>query len=167
MYTYIQSRFYRAPEIILGMTYDTAIDMWSFGCILAELYTGIPIFPGETEQEQLACIMEILNVPDNYIIDRCSRRKLFFDSNNRPRPVINSRGKQRYPGSKSLETVVRCQEPLFLDFIEQCLKWDPDQRLSPYDALQHDWFTSSSKPAHSDIATATNTPTMTAAATSN
>lgn len=51
IYTYIQSRFYRAPEIILGIPYTTAIDMWSFGCILAELFTGIPIFPGESEQE--------------------------------------------------------------------------------------------------------------------
>jgi dual specificity tyrosine-phosphorylation-regulated kinase 2/3/4 len=40
IYTYIQSRFYRSPEVILGIPYDMAIDMWSFGCILAELYTG-------------------------------------------------------------------------------------------------------------------------------
>lgn len=51
IYTYIQSRFYRAPEIILGIPYSTAIDMWSFGCILAELYTGFPLFPGENEME--------------------------------------------------------------------------------------------------------------------
>ena len=49
IYTYIQSRFYRAPEIILGIPYTMAIDMWSFGCIIAELYTGYPIFPGENE----------------------------------------------------------------------------------------------------------------------
>jgi dual specificity tyrosine-phosphorylation-regulated kinase 2/3/4 len=40
VYTYIQSRFYRAPEIILGIPYTPAIDMWSFGCILVELFTG-------------------------------------------------------------------------------------------------------------------------------
>ena len=40
MYTYIQSRFYRSPEVILGLPYGVGIDMWSFGCILAELYTG-------------------------------------------------------------------------------------------------------------------------------
>jgi len=57
IYTYIQSRFYRAPEIILGIPYTTAIDMWSFGCILTELCTGIPIFPGESEHEQLSLIM--------------------------------------------------------------------------------------------------------------
>ncbi len=47
MYTYIQSRFYRSPEVILGLPYEMAIDMWSLGCILAELLTGCPLFPGE------------------------------------------------------------------------------------------------------------------------
>lgn len=51
VYTYIQSRFYRSPEIILGISYHTEIDMWSFGCIICELFTGIPIFPGESEAE--------------------------------------------------------------------------------------------------------------------
>lgn len=41
VYTYIQSRFYRSPEVIMGMEYSMAIDMWSVGCILAELYTGL------------------------------------------------------------------------------------------------------------------------------
>lgn len=45
-YTYIQSRFYRAPEIILGIRYSCAIDMWSFGLVLVELLTGYPLFPG-------------------------------------------------------------------------------------------------------------------------
>jgi dual specificity tyrosine-phosphorylation-regulated kinase 2/3/4 len=49
IYTYIQSRFYRAPEIILGITYATAIDTWSFGCILYEMFTGYPLFAGENE----------------------------------------------------------------------------------------------------------------------
>lgn len=55
-----------------------AIDMWSLGCILAELYTGYPIFPGENEQEQLACIMEVLGVPDKDLVARSSRKNLFF-----------------------------------------------------------------------------------------
>ncbi|TFY59885.1 hypothetical protein EVJ58_g5496 [Rhodofomes roseus] len=78
IYTYIQSRFYRSPEVILGMNYHMAIDMWSLGCILAELYTGFPIFPGENEQEQLSCIMEVLGVPDKDFINRSSRKRLFF-----------------------------------------------------------------------------------------
>lgn len=46
VYSYIQSRFYRSPEVMLGLGYATAIDMWSLACILAELYTGYPLFPG-------------------------------------------------------------------------------------------------------------------------
>ncbi|KAF9119196.1 hypothetical protein BGW39_000489, partial [Mortierella sp. 14UC] len=78
VYTYIQSRFYRSPEVILGMSYNMAIDMWSLGCILAELYTGCPLFPGENEQEQLTCIMEIQGVPDRYLVEKSSRKKVFF-----------------------------------------------------------------------------------------
>ena len=68
MYTYIQSRFYRAPEIMLGIPYDCAIDMWSFGCIMVELYIGYPIFPGESEQDQMSRIMEIVGVPTSDIL---------------------------------------------------------------------------------------------------
>lgn len=63
IYTYIQSRFYRAPEIILGIPYTTGIDIWSFGCILAELYSGYPVFPGENENDQLGLILEICGMP--------------------------------------------------------------------------------------------------------
>ena len=67
VYTYIQSRFYRSPDVILGLDYTTSIDMFSLGCIMAELYTGYPLFPGESEKEQLACIMEILGLPPKNI----------------------------------------------------------------------------------------------------
>jgi len=63
IYTYIQSRFYRAPEIMLGITYTTAIDMWSLGCILAELATGFPLFPGKTEPDQMSLLVEMLGLP--------------------------------------------------------------------------------------------------------
>jgi hypothetical protein len=45
-YSYIQSRFYRSPEVLLGLSYSAAIDMWSFGCVAAELFLGLPLFPG-------------------------------------------------------------------------------------------------------------------------
>lgn len=78
VYTYIQSRFYRSPEVILGLPYSMPIDMFSFGCILAELYTGYPLFPGENEVEQLACIMEIQGLPPMHILEQATRRRLFF-----------------------------------------------------------------------------------------
>lgn len=141
MYTYIQSRFYRSPEVILGIPYGRPIDMWSFGCILAELYTGYPLFPGQDEVEQLNYIMEVLDIPSNKIIDLSTRRKHFFDSNNNPRLLTNSRtGKKRKPGSKNLYSAIRCNDTGFISFLEGCLKWDPSERFSPEEALRHEWI---------------------------
>lgn len=55
--------------------------MWSLGCILIELYTGMPIFPGESEHEQLMLLMEVIGLPDPYILERSSRRANFFEEN--------------------------------------------------------------------------------------
>lgn len=166
VYTYIQSRFYRAPEIILGMPYGLPIDMWSFGCILAELYTGYPLFPGEDEAEQLACIMELFNAPSKRLLAKASRRKHFFDSTGRPRIAPNSRGRKRRPGAKDLATTLRCNgavsgllrrlqgssvltilppptaraDSLFVHFLSCCLRWDPEERMTPAEALQHQWI---------------------------
>ncbi|PWN25818.1 kinase-like protein, partial [Jaminaea rosea] len=142
VYTYIQSRFYRSPEVILGMNYHTAIDIWSLGCILAELYTGYPLFPGENEQEQLSCIMEVLGVPDRYLVDRSSRKKLFFDSTGSPRPYVSNKGKRRRAGTRTLGQALKCGDELFLDFLARCLVWDPERRIKPEAALRHAWIRS-------------------------
>ncbi|KAL5110794.1 Dual specificity tyrosine-phosphorylation-regulated kinase 3 [Taenia crassiceps] len=62
-YPYIQSRFYRAPEVIMRLDYSQPIDMWSFGCLVFEMIRGYPLFPGEDEFDQLACMMEKLGMP--------------------------------------------------------------------------------------------------------
>ncbi|TPX41400.1 hypothetical protein SeLEV6574_g06107 [Synchytrium endobioticum] len=144
VYTYVQSRFYRSPEVILGVTYGVGIDMWSLGCILVELYTGYPLFPGENEQEQLACIMEVRGIPEWGFVERGSRRKLFFDSNGQPRLAPNSKGKKRRPNSKPLQSLLRAADPAFLHFVERCLAWDPERRMTPLDALNHEWITGAS-----------------------
>lgn len=140
VYTYIQSRFYRSPEVILGMTYGMPIDMWSLGCILAELLTGYPIFPGENEQEQLACIMEVFGPPEKHLIEKSTRKKLFFDSLGKPRITVSSKGKRRRPSSKSLQQALKCEDEAFLDFITRCLRWDPDRRLKPDEAIHHEFI---------------------------
>ncbi|KAK9872905.1 hypothetical protein WA026_020257 [Henosepilachna vigintioctopunctata] len=146
IYKYIQSRFYRSPEVILGLSYGTAIDMWSLGCVLAELYTGRPLFPGENEVEQLACIMEVFGLPPGELITAATRSKLFFDSQGNPRCITNSKGYKRNPGTKSLQSSLRCNDhPEFIDFLSGCLQWDPKKRLTPEEALSHSWFLSSPK----------------------
>lgn len=144
VYTYIQSRFYRSPEVILGLTYGTAIDMWSLGCILAELYTGYPLFPGENEVEQLACLMELVGPPPDDLIAVASRRRLFFDSRGNPRCITNSKGRKRKPGSKNLAMALQCTDTQFIDFISRCLEWNPKRRMTPSEALYHSWILSGS-----------------------
>ncbi|KFD49003.1 hypothetical protein M514_10155 [Trichuris suis] len=80
VYTYIQSRFYRAPEVILGCKYGMAIDMWSFGCILCELHTGVPLFPGEDEMDQMSLVMELLGMPPAKLLAKSKRAKYFITS---------------------------------------------------------------------------------------
>jgi dual specificity tyrosine-phosphorylation-regulated kinase 2/3/4 len=141
VYTYIQSRFYRSPEVILGSSYGLGIDMWSLGCILAELWTGYPIFPGENEQEQLACIMEIFGPPDRHLVERCTRKKLFFDSVGKPRVTVSSKGRRRRPSSKTLQQALKTDDEAFLDFVARCLRWDPERRMKPHEAVAHPFIT--------------------------
>ena len=145
VYTYIQSRFYRAPEIILGIPYTSAIDMWSLGCILAELATGTPLFPGESEHEQLLCIMEVRGLPPELVLEQSSRKKMFFDASSSPKIIANKRGKKRFPGTRQLCDVLGAQDPAFLHFLEckaysGCFHWDPKKRLTPDTALEHPWL---------------------------
>lgn len=157
VYTYIQSRFYRAPEVILGARYGMPIDMWSLGCILAELLTGFPLLPGEDEADQLACIMELLGMPPQRLLEQSKRAKNFISSKGYPRYCtastqadgttvlrggLSRRGKPRGPpGSKDLKRALKgCEDPLFLDFIRCCLEWDPEARMTPSAALRHAWL---------------------------
>ena len=139
LYTHIQSRFYRAPEIILGIPYTTAIDMWSFGCILVELHTGYPLFPGESEAEQLLCIMEVFGAPSVEVMEKATRLELFFNAGE-PKIVANSRGKKRYPNNKCIEDIMKGADAEMLDLVKKCLEWDPEKRITPKEALQHQWI---------------------------
>nr|CDP94796.1 BMA-MBK-2, isoform f [Brugia malayi] len=157
VYTYIQSRFYRAPEVIMGGKYGMPIDMWSLGCILAELLTGYPLLPGEDESDQLALIIELLGVPPLKVTENAKRTRNFISSRGYPRYCTittmsdgtvavsggrSKRGKPRGPpGSRSWNSALKNQgDDLFIDFLRQCLDWDPDKRLTPQQALKHPWL---------------------------
>jgi len=74
IYSYIQSRFYRSPEVLLGLPYSGAIDMWSLGCIAAELFLGLPLFPGVSEFNQISRIIEACGYVTVRLQPSCSRR---------------------------------------------------------------------------------------------
>ncbi|XP_022742355.1 uncharacterized protein LOC111293724 isoform X3 [Durio zibethinus] len=79
VYSYIQSRYYRSPEVLLGYQYTTAIDMWSFGCIVAELFLGLPLFPGASEFDILRRMIEILGEqPPDYVLKEAKNTTKFF-----------------------------------------------------------------------------------------
>ncbi|CAF3553056.1 unnamed protein product [Rotaria socialis] len=157
VYTYIQSRFYRAPEIILGAKYGLPIDMWSLGCILSELLTGMPLFPGEDEADQLSCIIELNGMPSQKVLDASKRARNFVSSKGHPRYCTlatlpdgttvlqggrSKRGKHRGPpASKDWSQALKnCDDPMFIDFLKRCLEWDPQIRLTPAQALRHSWL---------------------------
>lgn len=76
-FSYIQSRFYRAPEVILGAKYSSKIDIWSFGCVIAEMFSGVPLLPGKTELEQIGLILELFgSPPSSYIVSERKRLML-------------------------------------------------------------------------------------------
>ncbi|KAK1659413.1 kinase-like domain-containing protein [Colletotrichum godetiae] len=79
VYTYIQSRFYRSPEVLLGLPYSSAIDMWSLGCIVVELFLGLPLFPGSSEYNQVSRIVDMLGNPQNWMIEMGKQAGEFFE----------------------------------------------------------------------------------------
>jgi hypothetical protein len=104
--------------------------MWSLGCILAELYIANPLFPAENEFELVSMILELFDVPPFEILAKASRKKIFFDRENRPRLTQNSKGKIVRPNTKKLEEIIKTNDAKFLDFIQsmrylECLQWDP------------------------------------------
>ncbi|KAF3934381.1 hypothetical protein ABW20_dc0102034 [Dactylellina cionopaga] len=100
VYTYIQSRFYRSPEVLLCLPYSSAIDMWSLGCIVVELFLGLPLFPGSSEYNQVARIVEMLGLPPTWMLEMGKQSGEFFEK------VTDEFGRKTYR-LKSMETYSR------------------------------------------------------------
>jgi serine/threonine protein kinase len=78
-FKYVQSRFYRSPEIVVGLPYDNAVDMWSLGCIIYELVTGRPLFPAHHELDLLDLITQRIGPLPDWMTQACSKKRMFFD----------------------------------------------------------------------------------------
>lgn len=119
-FVYVQSRFYRSPEVVLGLPYDQAVDMWSFGCILAELVTGRPLFPAIDEMELLELIRIRIGMPPEEMIQKAKKRKMFFTNH---RQLVRSKKSRLPPGAADGSDTIRNAlyseyDPDFIDFIE-------------------------------------------------
>ncbi|MCJ1391308.1 U4/U6 small nuclear ribonucleoprotein prp4 [Xylographa bjoerkii] len=153
---YLVSRFYRAPEIILGMPYDFAIDTWSIGCTLFELYTGKILFTGRTNNQMLRSIMECRGKFSHKILRKAQFAGLHFDD------LLNFRSveKDKLSG-KDVVRILNYTKPArdlrtrlmanargmaeadikelsaFVDLLDRCLNLNPEKRCTPTEALKH------------------------------
>ncbi|KAM4825056.1 homeodomain-interacting protein kinase 4 [Thomomys bottae] len=84
---YIQSRFYRAPEILLGLPFCEKVDVWSLGCVMAELHLGWPLYPGNNEYDQVRYICETQGLPKPHLLHAARKVHHFFKRNPHPDPT--------------------------------------------------------------------------------
>ncbi|KAE8899687.1 Extracellular signal-regulated kinase 2 [Phytophthora fragariae] len=124
---YVATRWYRAPEILLGSTrYAKSVDMWAVGCIVAEMATGRPAFPGTSTMNQLERILDVTGLPSQEDIE--SIKSPFANTMLESLPT---------PKQKPLEELFPKASPEALDLIKQCFWFDPSKRISVIDALKH------------------------------
>lgn len=125
--TYICSRYYRAPELIFGSThYTNQIDLWSSGCVMAELLLGQPIFHGETEIDQLVEIVKILGTPTKEEV--CSMNPSY--------------SQHKLPPIKSIPLckIFKMEDEYTINLLTNILKYDPNERFSPLQCLYTPYF---------------------------
>jgi len=130
MTEYVATRWYRAPEIMLSFKcYTKAIDMWSVGCILAELLGGKPLFKGRDYVDQLNQILSILGTPDDETLTRIGSDRALRYIRSLPKT-------QKIPFSELYPNA----NPLALDLLEKLLKFDPAERITVEEALAHPYL---------------------------
>ena len=153
---YLVSRFYRAPEIILGLDYDFAIDMWSIGCTLFELYTGKILFTGRSNNQMLRAIMDCRGKFNHRMLRKARFGGYHFDDLlnfrsvekdglsgkdtirvlNLSRPTRDLR-KRLISNVKGMDDTEMKELNLFVDLLDRCLHLNPEKRCTPAEALRH------------------------------
>jgi dual specificity tyrosine-phosphorylation-regulated kinase 2/3/4 len=132
-FEYIQSRFYRAPEVILGIEYGPPMDIWSFACSIAELVIGNPLFSGNSEEMVLKQHIEMFGPPPPSLVVSAPRKTRFFDSSGNMRQKIGK--------GKPLGQAGKIQDPVLVDLLTKCMEWDQSKRITASEALRHAYFT--------------------------
>jgi len=139
---YVSTRYYRAPEIMLTwQKYDVAVDIWSTGCIFAEMLEGKPLFPGKDHVNQFSIITELLGTPPDDVIETiCSENTLRF--------VQSLPKRNRVPFSEKL----RCNDESALDLLEKMLVFDPRKRINATECLAHEYVAPYHDPTDEPVA---------------
>lgn len=155
-YKYVQSRYYRAPEVLLELDYGHPIDIWSLGCILAELHLGKPLFNGYNETDQVRKIVQLRGMPPVPMLLRSRKAHKFFVFNGfntrLKQPEDSAKGADNFAelfnihaGGPHGEWVQHAQHTVrnyqnFIALLERMLEYDPKRRITPQEALVHQFF---------------------------
>ncbi|EDR11088.1 uncharacterized protein LACBIDRAFT_247842, partial [Laccaria bicolor S238N-H82] len=154
---YLVSRFYRAPEIILGVPYDPSLDIWSIGCTLYELYTGKILFPGRSNNQMLLLMMELKGRFNSKVIKKAAFGDTYFDDMGGfesvekdritgndvvkkvhiSKPTRDLRARLMPPASVKMKDDENKMIVSFIDLLDKCLSLDPSRRITPREALAH------------------------------
>ncbi|KAL8669994.1 MAG: hypothetical protein Q9168_005439 [Polycauliona sp. 1 TL-2023] len=157
---YLVSRFYRAPEIILGIPYDFGIDVWSVGCTLFELYTGKILFTGRSNNQMLRAIMECRGKFSHKVLRKAEFGRQHFDDLlnfrsiekdkltgkdvvrilNFTKPTRDIRSRLM-ANAKDMDDVELKELSSFIDLLDRCLNLNAEKRCTPVEALKHPFIT--------------------------
>ncbi|ERF77208.1 Mitogen-activated protein kinase HOG1 [Endocarpon pusillum Z07020] len=139
---YVSTRYYRAPEIMLTwQKYDVEVDIWSAGCIFAEMLEGKPLFPGKDHVNQFSIITELLGTPPADVIETiCSENTLRF--------VQSLPKRERQPLANKFKNA----DPLAIDLLEKMLVFDPRKRVSAGQGLAHEYLSPYHDPTDEPVA---------------
>ncbi|KAF3321908.1 Dual specificity protein kinase pom1 [Carex littledalei] len=139
---YVQSRSYRAPEVILGLPYDQKIDIWSLGCILAELCTGEVLFPNDSVSTMLARIIGIIGPIDMEMLVLGHETSKYFTDDYDLFHKNEETDQLEYlvPEKSSLSQHLQSSDTKFVDFLSYLLQINPRRRPTAEEALQHQWL---------------------------
>jgi len=145
--SYVQSRSYRAPEVLLGLPYDQKIDIWSLGCIIAELWTGYVLFQNDSVPTLLARVLGVIGDVPMSMMTRGRFVPQYFTQDGQLYQEVSEQCAERgrklnllIPKKTSLEQRMGTSDKHFLDFLQQTLKIDPEFRVSAKEAKAHSWF---------------------------
>lgn len=165
--TYLQSRYYRAPEIILGLPFCEAIDMWSLGCVIAELFLGWPLYPGSSEYDQIRYICQTQGLPNEHMLNQATKtNRFFYRETNSNYPFWRLKTPEEHEGETNIRSkearkyIFNCLDDMaqvnvpgdiegaellaekadrreFIDLLKRMLTLDQDRRITPGEALNH------------------------------